>query len=104
MKYAFLGSLLDEAIINAMLDERFTRMLVEGEGGMPHMLVLTAEPDIMVGAMMVMFLIFTTLTSDMDGLPIVRLKLRSLPHGDLGLFTFGVLFRRRSSGDGTTER
>jgi hypothetical protein len=71
------------------------RLIVTGAGGLNTLLVIQDADALLVSELLVLFILFQHIQYALAGFNLVRIPFRRINTGAVGIFQFGVFFRRR---------
>ena len=95
-----MGRIIAADLLPDLIAARFHRLIVAGAGGLNTLLVIQDANALLVGELLVLFILFQHIQYALAGFNLVRIPFRRINTGAIGIFQFGVFFRRRRRGAG----
>ncbi len=91
-----MGRIIAADLLPDLIAARFHRLIVVGAGGLNTLLVIQDANALLVGELLVLFILFQHIQYALAGFNLVRIPFRRINTGAIGIFQFGVFFRRLS--------
>ena len=99
-----MGRIIAADLLPDLVAARFHRLIVAGAGGLNTLLVIQDANALLVSELLVLFILFQDIQYALAGFNLVRIAFRRINTGAIGIFQFGVFFRRRRRGAGHDPR